>query len=203
MTIIDFSISLLFLSALVGMSTGSKAAEGSMLDDKVRRKITDAATGQAGWKPEEVRVSEVEWLRRPSCSFYTASNKVIPLSYQLNFALLGDGNVLGAGEGRSVARILDTCGSDASADWWAEVVTRFHRDIGGGAVLRDEHTRSWVTRKLAKLNETFTSPSLSRDHRSLSYLLLNPETSAVYRVEAQRNQSGEIEVKSTQVLPGT
>lgn len=51
--------------------------------------IADAVAKDDGWKADEVRVDEVESLRRPPCSFYTAGNMARPVGYQVNDALLG------------------------------------------------------------------------------------------------------------------
>lgn len=170
------------------------------MDDKVRRKIAEAAADENGWEVDEVRVDEVERLRRPSCSFYTAGHKVRPLSYVRNYALLGEKQVISVGDGNVVAKILDGCSADAPAEWWAEIVTRFHRDLGGGIVLRDENTRSDIVRKLNQAGKTFAPPTLDKGKESLSYLLLNPETYVLYRIQATRSAGRAVEVAKTKVL---
>jgi hypothetical protein len=49
------------------------------MDEKVRQKIAEAAAAENGWKADEVRVDEIDRLRRPACSFYTAIRQVRPL----------------------------------------------------------------------------------------------------------------------------
>jgi len=171
-----------------------------MIDEKVRRRIAEAAAEENGWKADEVRVEEVERLRRPTCSFYTAASTVLPLSQFRNFAMLAGKELVGAGDGRVVAKILDACSSDASADWWAEIVTRFHRALGAGLVLRDEKTRLDMTRKLNQAGKAFTPPTLDPSKRSLNYLLLNRDNYVLYRVEATRKADGTVEVSKTKVL---
>lgn len=200
MTIASCSVPLLFFCAMVGLTTGARAKEGTTMDDKVRRKIAEAAAEEDGWKVDEVRVSEVERLRRPSCSFYTAGNIARPVGYQANYALLGGKDVVGGGDGKVVAKILDTCAADASADWWAEIVTRFHHDLGAGIVLRDEHTRSDITRKLSKAGKTFTPPAFDNGKQSLTYLLLDPELYVLYHIQATRAADGTVQVVKIEVL---
>ena len=170
------------------------------MDEKVRRKIEETAAQDNGWKVDEVRVEEVEKLRRPSCSFYRAGHKVRPLSYLSNYALLGGTEIIGSGDGKIVAKILDACAEGASADWWAEIVTRFHEDLGDGIVLRDEQTRPDVVRKLREAGKTFAPPVLDRQRHSLRYFLLDPEAYVLYQVEATRNDSGPVEVTENEVL---
>src|SRR5215813_12482040 len=116
MTIIN-SVAILFLSTLVGMSTPRRLAGGTTMDDKIRRKIAEAAAKDNAWKVDDVRVNEVERLRRPRCSFYTAANTAAPLSYVRNYALLGE-QITPAGDGEVVAKILDKCSKGAPANWW-------------------------------------------------------------------------------------
>ncbi len=169
------------------------------MEHEVRRKIAEAAAEHYGWKVDEVRVDEVERLRRPSCHFYTAAQTVRPLPYQANFALVGD-QVIGPGDGKVVAQLLNSCSAGAVPEWWAEIVTRFHRDLGGGLVLRDEKTKPDAVRKLAAAGETFTPPSLDHGKLPLSYLLLNPETNVLYRVHATLSPAGAVEVVRTKLL---
>src|SRR5262245_60606147 len=113
MTIIN-SVSILVLSALIGVSAGATAAKGTTMDEKMKNMVASAAEKENGWSADEVRIDEMDWLRRPSCTFYTAGNKVRPLAYLRNFAVVG-GQVVGAGDGKVVANIVDSCAGDASA----------------------------------------------------------------------------------------
>ncbi len=170
------------------------------MDDKVQQKIAETARAEYGWKVDEVRIDEVERLRRPSCSFYTAGSTVRPLSYQANYALLPGNQVIGIGGANAAAKILDACSAGASADWWAEIVTRFHPDLGGGIVLSDEEVRPDIVRKLTQAGATFAPPAFGQDKQSVSFLLLNPETYVLYRVQATRTAGGSVEVVKTKLL---
>lgn len=170
------------------------------MDDKIRQKIAEAAGAEYGWKLEEVRTDEVERLRRSSCSFYTAANAVRPLSYQANYAVLPKDEVIGISDPDAAAKILDTCSAGAPADWWAEIITRFHGDLGGGIVLSDEQVRPDITRKLMQAGMKFTPPAFGDDKQSVSFLLLEPETYILYRVQATRSAGGPIQVVRTKLL---
>jgi hypothetical protein len=200
MTITSFSVSMLLVWALVGLRAGLAAGEGTTMDDKVRQKIAEVAAEENGWKVDEVRVDEVEELRRPSCSFYTADHTVRPISYLSNYALLGQQQVLGAGDGSRVGKIIASCSDGAPADWWAEIVTRFHHELGEGVVLQDKETRPEMTRKLAEAGKPFAPPTLDRKTHSLSYLFLDPETYVLYHIQARPAPNGSIEVVKGKVL---
>lgn len=169
------------------------------MDEKTRRKIAEAVAKAKGWSPDQVQVDETEDLRRPACSFYTASHAVRPLDYQLDYALLGD-RVVGPGDGKVVAQILDSCSAGTTAEWWAEIITRFDRNLMGGLVLSDEETRTDIVRKLNKVGKAFEPPVLDKDKRSLTYLMLNPETNVLYRIQATRSAGGPVEVVKTKVF---
>ena len=200
MIITSYALSLLLLGTLVGLNTNTMTAEGMTMDDKVRKKIADVAAQENDWKPDEVAIDEKDELRRPACSFYIARNKVRPLSYVLNFALMDGGKVVGIGDGKAVAKILDECSNGASADWWAEIVTRFHSDLGGGVVLHNEGTRSDITRQLMKAGANFFAPVFDQAQQSVRFLLFDPESGAVHRVDAKRDATGGIGVAQTEVL---
>jgi hypothetical protein len=200
MTIISHSVSVLCLWAIVGLTNNARVVERTNMDDNVRRRIAEAAAAENSWSVGEVQIEENEQLRRPSCSFYVARHKTRPLSYVRNYALLGQQQILGTGDGKSVANILDQCSGDAAAGWWAEIVTRFHEELGGGVVLHDENTRPELTRQFTRAGKTFSGPTLDRQNRSVRYFLLNPETRAVYQVEANRNSSGTVAVSKTKVF---
>lgn len=200
MTITSCSLSVLFLWAIVGLSAGAKAKEGAIVDDKIRRMIAEAVAKEDGWKVDDVRVDEVAFLRRPSCSFYTAGNTARPVGYQINYALLGEKDLIGGGDGKVVARILDSCGADASADWWAEIVTRFYQGLGSGFVLHNEQTRTDITRKLEKAGKPFEPPTFHEGKKSLTYLVLDPELYVLYSVRATRAADGAIEVAKSKVF---
>ena len=189
------------MGLLLGLSLGTAIAEGTKMDDKaIQQKIAEAVHTEYGWELGEVRVDEVERLRQASCSFYTTASTQRPLSYQPNYAVLPGNQVIGLGTEGAAGKILDACSAGASADWWAEIVTRFHPDLGGGIVLSDRETRPDIVRKLTQAGQAFTPPAFGADRKSVSFLLLNPETYVLYRVEANRTSGGTIQVVKTKLL---
>jgi len=173
------------------------------MDEKIQKKIAEAAHAEYGWKLDQIRVDELEELRRPTCSFYTAGNTVRPVSYEGNYALLPGNHVLSIRDEQAAAKILDTCSEGTSATWWAEIVTRFTGDLGGGLVLSDENERPDIVRKLAAAGLKFTTPTFGDNKRSVSFLLLDAEHYVLYRIEAKRSADGKMEVAKTRVLGGS
>jgi len=173
------------------------------MDEKIRQKIAEAAHAEYGLKANELRIDEVEQLRRPGCSFYTVGSDVRPLSYEANYAVLSGNEVIGISSPNAAAKILDACSGDASADWWAEIITRFHPDLGSGIVLSDENERPDIVRRLVQAGKTFTPPAFHHNKQGVSFLLLNPEMYVLYRVEAKRTPAGSIEVVKTKLFGGT
>jgi len=174
------------------------------MDDKViQQKIAEAVHTEYGWELSEVRVDEVERLRRQSCSFYTTASTQRPLSYQPNYAVLPGNQVIGLSDGNAAGKILDACSAGTSADWWAEIITRFQPDTGGGIVLSDEEVRPDIVRKLTQAGAKFTPPAFGPGKKSVSFLLLNPETYVLYRVQATRTAAGAVEVVKTKLLGKT
>src|SRR5262245_36514380 len=88
----------------------SAAKSDSVIADRVVREQPDG-------KRDEVRIDEVEKLRRGSCSFHAVRHKVRPLSYLLNYARVGD-RVIGIADDRAVSTIVKACGTGAPAEWW-------------------------------------------------------------------------------------
>ena len=176
--------------------------EGKSMDEKIQKRIAEAAHTEYGWKQDQIRVDELEELRRPTCSFYTAGNTVRPLSYEGNYALLRGNHVVGIGDDQAAAKILDTCSEGTSAKWWAEIITRFTGDLGSGLVLGDENERPDIVRKLADARLKFTVPTFGDNKRSVSFLLLDAEHYILYRVEAKRAADGKVEVAKTRLLEG-
>lgn len=189
---------MLLFAALLGLSR--YRAEGITMDDKLHQKIAEAIHTEYGWKTAEVALDEVERMRRGSCSFYTARSTVRPLSYQPNYAVLRGSEVIGISDHDAVTKIVDACSADAPADWWAEVITRFHQDVGGGIVLSDESVRPDIVRKLAKAGKAFTPPAFGDGKQSISFLLLDPEPYILYSVKATRTSTGSFEIVKTKLL---
>jgi hypothetical protein len=171
------------------------------MDDKLQGKIAQAAQADYGWQPAELRVDEATELRRGSCSFFEVRHKVKPLSYVVNYALLADGAVVGLKDKDAVPRILDACGSDAPPAWWAEVVARFHADLGGGVVLKDANQDNAVTRKLNEAGKSFAPPAVSSEGgaKILTFYWMEYEAYVLYHVTVTR-RDGAVEVSKVEVF---
>lgn len=171
------------------------------MDDKIRDKIIQAVHSEQGWKKEDVRVDEVEDLRRGSCSFYTAGHKVRPLNYQLNYAVLPGDVVISGANDKAVTKILDACGADAPAGWWADIITRFHKDLGSGVVLENANENAGAIRKITAAKKEFAPPVFSNDAggKTVTYFLLDPEAFIVYVVKATRKADGTVTVNKTEI----
>ena len=169
------------------------------MDEKIVNQIIEKAHKEQDWKTNEVRVDEVERLRHGACSFYTAGHKVRPLSYQLNYAALPGGSVLSLSDDHAAGKILQTCGSDAPATWWAEIITRFHQDLGSGIVLEDEKQNAGAIRKIVAAKKEFQPPKLSDSPsgKTISYYLLEPESFSVYSISAVLDKDGAVTVTKT------
>lgn len=166
------------------------------MDEKIHEKIANIVHKDHDWKADQIRIDEVEELRHGSCSFYAVRHTVRPLSYLLNYAALSSETVLSASEDQAASKILNACGSDASADWWAEIITRFHKEVGPGVVLRDAKQNFGAMNQIKSAQKEFTPPKFSNEAggKSVSFYLLEPEEFAVYFVKATRNQDNTITV---------
>jgi hypothetical protein len=187
----------------LALALGALAAEGNEMDSKTSMKIAQKAQADQGWKAEDVRVDEVESIRRGSCTFYEAGHSKRPLPYVLNYALLPDGQVVGLKESDAVSRILDACGGkDAPAGWWAEIVTRFHGSLGSGVVLHEENQEPPIIRKMKEAGKSFAAPALSAEGKTriLTFYVLDPESYILYHVTATRSADGAVEVSKSEVL---
>ncbi len=167
------------------------------MNETIQGKIANIVNKDHGWKADQVRVDEVEQLRHGSCAFYTAGHTVRPLSYLLNYAVLPGETVLSTSDDRVTSRILDACGSDAEAEWWAEVITRFHKDLGQGIVLTNSKQNYGAMDQMKAAQKEFAPPKFSDDAsgKSVSFYLLEPEEFVVYWVKATRNKDGSVTVR--------
>ena len=171
------------------------------MDDKIMNEIAETVHKEQGWKTAEVRVDEVERLRHGTCSFYTAGHRVRPLSYLLNYALLAGGNIVSLSDDQAPGKILKACGADAPPAWWAEVITRFHRDLGSGVVLTDEKQNTGATRKIEAAKKEFVPPKFSdsAEGKTVTFQLLEPESFAIYFVKATYAKDGSVSVEKTDI----
>jgi hypothetical protein len=177
--------------------------EDKKMDEKIVEKIAKIIQAEHGWKADEIEIEEEESLKHGSCSFYTAVSNVRMLSYLLNYAVISADTVIGISDDHAVSKILNACGSDAAAEWWAEIVTRFSQELGNGLVLKSdkEHTDAIAIIKDAK--REFAPPKFSDDSgaKTVTYFLLEGEAYIVYLVQATRGKDGNVTVKTTMLKP--
>ncbi|HSE43040.1 MAG TPA: hypothetical protein VLH08_19930 [Acidobacteriota bacterium] len=166
------------------------------MDEKILEKIANAVHKEHDWKKDQIRIDEAQELKHGSCSFYAVRHTVRPLSYVLNYAVLSGETVLSVSDEQAAAKILDACGSDATAGWWAEVVTRFHEELGQGIVLHDAKDNFGAIDQIQSAKREFMPPKFSEDAsgKSVTFYLFEAEEFAVYFVKATRNKDKTITV---------
>jgi len=190
----------LVVRPLVAWTLSCGAILGAPADKNIRQRIAEIAQSAVGWKGGHTSVYEEEALRRPACSFYTVGNDARLDTPLVNYAVVGD-KIIGIGDGETVAKILDICSHDAPAVWSAEIVTRYHRDLGGGVVIRDEATKPGLPGRMSEAGLTFIPPTMDKNKLSLTFLLWDPGLNVVYRIHATQHENGPVRVEKTQVLP--
>ena len=171
------------------------------MDQKIQDLIVQKVHEEQEWKKDEVRVDEVERLRRGSCTFYTAGHAVRPISYQLNYAVLNGDDAISLADDKAVSRIVEGCGKDAPPGWWAEIVTRFHQDLGSGIVLNDAKQNTGATAKIQTAKKEFAPPTFGAEKgsKSLTFYMLEPESFIVYFVTAIFQPDGTVALTKNSV----
>ena len=168
------------------------------MDEKIE-KIAKIIQAERGWKADEIEIEEEEFLKRGSCSFYTAVSNRRMLSFLPNYAVISGDTVIGISDKEAVSKILNACGSDAPADWWAEIVNRYLQELGNGLVLKSdkEHTDAIAIINAAK--KEFAPPKFSEEAgaKTVTYFLLEGEAYIVYFVQATRAKDHTVTVKKT------
>ncbi len=184
---------------LLALSLGNSNLEGNKMDAKIQGKIASKVQKDHDWKTDQIRIDETAELKQGSCSFYTVRHTVRPLSYVLNYAVLSGETVLSVSDDQAASKILEACGSDAPADWWAEILTRFNSEIGPGVVLHNAKQNFGAMDQIQTAKKEFTPPKFSDDAsgKSVSFYVLEPEEFTVYSVKATRNKDNTITVKKS------
>ena len=172
------------------------------MDQKIVEKIAKTVEAQRGWKANEFEIEEEESLNRGSCSFYTALSKVQMLSYLPNYAVISGETVVSVRDKQAVSKILSACGSDAPADWWAEIVTRYSQELGNGVVLTNANEFPNVIARMRDAKKEFAPPKFSDDPngKTVSFALLEGEAMLVYFVTATRAKDGNVTVSKSAPL---
>src|SRR5688572_13451740 len=109
----------------------SEAADMSKDEQAIKR----AAAAEKGWREDELDVKPLPAIQLGKCPFYTVSHRVKPVHEAATYAHLPNGTVASQGDRAALEKILELCDpSGASAGTWAELLARFHWDVGPGRV---------------------------------------------------------------------
>ncbi len=161
-----------------------------------KSKIVESVAADYQWKAEDIRVDEVAVLGRANCTFFTAAQTVRPVATQPNYAVLPGDDVVGSGLD-SLAKILNACGADAPALWHAEIVTRFHPELGAGVVLVREGEHFGALEKLKAAGKMLAPPTMVGT--VLTFFLFDAERFQVFSVKATRDAGGRVAVEKVLV----
>lgn len=172
------------------------------MDEKIVEKIAKIVQAERGWKANEIEIEEEESLKRGSCSFYSALSNVRMLSYLPSYAVISGDTVVSLSDDQAVSKILNACGSDAPADWWAEIVKRFSRELGNGVVLTDANRYPNVIARIRDAKKEFAPPTFSDEAggKTVNFIVLDGEAMLVYFVKATRAKDGAVTVTKSEPL---
>lgn len=147
------------LAVILGMANAA-CAQGSKMDSTDANAPLHEAVVAAGWKADDIELVADGKLDRGGCTFHTALHRKTLDAPALALATLPDGTVVAAGDNAGAARLLDTCGSDAQPEWWAEVVARFSEGAAG-KVVRPSNAAD--IEAIEQRGGRYRAPDLSRD----------------------------------------
>lgn len=174
-------------------------ADRPRADDAIRA----AAARVQGWDADAIEVGTVEKLDRDGCRFYRASHPGQLDASPVEFAVLPDGRVVGGDRDaakQGIGDVLKACGETATADWWAQVVSRY---AGTGGVVVDDDAPSAI-RRIRGAGIADHAPSLRQDGTStvLTYFSHDYERSRTQAVTATLDAAGALSVESREVGAG-
>lgn len=149
-----------------------------------------------GGSDADVELSAEPGLDFGGCRFLRATHRARPGSHSGQFALLPDDRMVDsfAADGASANAILRACGGEATAEWWAQVVTRFG---GVGGVLVDPANAPSGVRKIRAAGEEYAPPTLDATRRTLTFFVINYEENRPYKVQARLADAGGLDVTRT------
>jgi hypothetical protein len=177
-------------------------SEDKKMDEKIVEKISKIVQAERGWKADEIKIVEEESLKRGSCSFYNVFSRARMLSYLPTYAVISADTIVGLSDDQAVSKILNACGSDAPANWWAEIVKRFSRELGSGVVLSDTDQYQNVIARIRDAKKEFALPTFSDEAggKTVSFIVLEGEAMLVYFVKATRAKDGSVTVTKSAPL---
>lgn len=160
-------------------------------------KVAQAAVA-AGWNAEDVNVLPYAELDTRGCTFFHVVHKRIMDGPTLEFVVLPDGRVVGGdpakGDGGAAAGVLRACGADASAEWWAEVVTKFSGQAAGKVVKSAKNAAD--VSEIERRGGSFSPPSLQRDGDAarLEFFAIEYEPTRPFKVVAHLAADGRLDI---------
>jgi hypothetical protein len=174
------------------------------MNDDIRTKVHKAVQAEHGWNSEEVQLVELTGLELPPCRFYNVVRKGSKDPFGLDYAVLPDGSLISSAEEEAAARILTACAgrSQPSAAAWAEVLARFHPDVGPGTVLRDAAQASAAVERLRAGGQGFEPPALGTagGEVTVRFYLMDYESGVLSQVTATRRGDGTVEVSKAKAF---
>ena len=172
-----------------------------MTTETMRAAVERAVKTEHGWEPGDIEIKEPERIRMPPCSFFSVTHKVRPVHSALNYAVLPDGGVVSRREKDAATKIFAACAAEtgASAGSWAEVLARFHPEVGPGTVVYDQALVQEVFEPVEAAGKRFSPPAFvsGASDRTVEFYLMNYETAVLYEVRVVRKQNGQLQVTKT------
>lgn len=141
--------------------------------------IRRQAAAEHQWRESDLEVARVSGLELPPCQFYSVSQRALPVHEAAIYALLPGGAIVSQSDASAVDKILAAGdAATASAGSWAELLARFHWDVGPGAVLYQSEPPLGA----GDPPRPIAPPVISG--RTLRFFLKNHETQKLYEVSA-------------------
>lgn len=162
----------------------------------VTSRIKQAAARDQHWDKDVVEVGLVDTIAHGGCRFYRASNPSQTDRLPVEYALLPDGQTLVTGTTHdAAARILQACGMDAPATWWAQVVSRY---APAGGVLVDEHAPSAI-RRIDAAGHAGYLPALRAEGgaKVLTFYTHDYARDATWQVTARLDAGGKLTIEKS------
>lgn len=169
-----------------------------MMSEATHGRIVAAVAKAQQWNAAKIELLPKAELDRAGCSFYTAVPQDRAISTPGYFGLLPDGRVAGMdvlGDDAAAA-LLTACGREAPADWWAAVIVRFSRSIGGSVLTADGNP--FGIRKVRERGALFAPPVLSRGAAGteIRFFVYDPQVQTPHQVRALLAVDGKLQIES-------
>lgn len=164
------------------------------------QKVQDMVLEEHGWEKGAFSVKPFKAIKMPPCDFFSVTHKTKPIHDAPVYGVASGGQVISQSDEKAVDKILKLCtGADqASADTWAEVLTKFHWSVGPGTVLYKKEQAELEVTSMEQAGRTFAAPQIKTDKSAVKihFFLMNFETGKLYEVSATlQNKNLEVEKK--------